>query len=188
MIPVILRRALAGAFVAGLLLSPLAWGADGKEEAAPAMKAPDFTAKDLEGKTVRLAELLAEGPVLLDFWTSWCKPCQIELPELNRIHKTYRDRGFKVIAIAQDDPKTIQKVKPIVKQMGLEVIVLIDPKKEVGNAYKVRNYPTSFLISKDGNIAHFAQGYMRGDEKRLEELVAGMVEGPVEETEPGKTE
>lgn len=180
--------AAAGSMILGLCFALGEAAAEGSESAAPAMKAPDFTAKDLDGKQVRLADLLKEGPVLVDFWTSWCKPCQIELPELNRLHKTYRQRGFKVVAIAQDDPKTIQKVKPIVKQMGLELIVLVDPKKEVGNSYKVRNYPTSFLVAKDGTVAHFAQGYMRGDEKALEEKVLELLGGPAEETESGKQE
>jgi peroxiredoxin len=140
-------------------------------------KAPDFTAKDFDGKSFHLAELLKDGPVFVDFWTSWCKPCRSEIPELDKLYLKYKDQGFKVLLIAQDDPKTIQKVKGVVAQMKIQSAVLADPNKVVGNAYNVKNYPTSFLIAKDGTVAHFTQGYMRGDEKVLEQKLVGLLGG-----------
>lgn len=149
--------------------------ADGIAEEKKAPQAPDFTAKNLKGKSVKLSDLLKEGPVLLDFWTTYCKPCKLELPELDRLHRTYREKGFNVVAIAQDDTKTVKKVKPYVKQRKYEMIVLLDSNKEVGNRYSVRAHPTSFLIDTDGSIVHFAQGYNKGDEKELEALVRGLL-------------
>jgi peroxiredoxin len=147
--------------------------ADSEKKEAP--KAPDFTAKNLKGKEIKLSDLLEEGPVLVDFWTTWCKPCMLELPQLDRIHRTYAEHGFKAIAISQDDTKTVRKVKPLVKQKKLDLLVLVDPSREVGTKYGVRNYPTSFLIDKDQRIVHYAQGYNKGDEKELEELVRGLL-------------
>ncbi|MFB3909915.1 MAG: peroxiredoxin family protein [Candidatus Eisenbacteria bacterium] len=147
----------------------------GQAEETSASKAPDFTAKNLQGEAVSLSEALKKGPVLIDFWTTWCKPCQIELPELDRLHREFQDKGFQVFAIAQDDPKTIAKVKPLVDQKDWKMTVLVDPERKVGNAFHVRNYPTSFLIAQDGTIVHNAQGYMRGDEKVLEEKVRGLL-------------
>jgi len=147
-------------------------------QAAPALnKAPDFTAKDVDGKSVHLAELLKEGPVFVDFWTTWCKPCRNEIPELDKLYLKYKDRGFKVLLVAQDDPKTIQKVKGIVTQMKIVSPVLLDPSKSVGNAYNVKNYPTSFLVATDGSVVQFTQGYMRGDEKVLEQKILELLGG-----------
>jgi cytochrome c biogenesis protein CcmG, thiol:disulfide interchange protein DsbE len=140
-------------------------------------KAPEFTAKDLTGKSVKLADLIKDGPVLIDFWTTFCKPCMNELPQLDRLHRTYRDRGFKVVALSQDDPKGVLKVKPLVTQKKWDLVVLIDTQKDVGNAFKVRAYPTSFLIDRDGEIVHFAQGYSAGDEKLLEAKVVELLGG-----------
>ncbi len=140
-------------------------------------KAPDFTAKDLDGKSFHLAELLAEGPVFVDFWTTYCKPCKNEIPELDKLYLKYKDKGFKVLLVAQDDQKSIQKVKGIITQMKIQSIVLADPNKLVGNAFNVKNYPTSFLIAKDGTVVHFTQGYMRGDEKVLEQKLVGLLGG-----------
>ncbi|MBD3161089.1 MAG: redoxin domain-containing protein [Candidatus Eisenbacteria bacterium] len=152
------------------------------QEKAPT--APDFSAKNLKGKTIKLSDLLEEGPVLIDFWTTWCKPCKLELPELDRLHRKYEEHGFRVLAISQDDPKTVRKVKPYVEQRKYGMVVLVDPDREVGNEYSVRTYPTSFLVGEDGEILHFAQGYSKGDEKELEEKIRGLLElGPQTEAE-----
>ncbi len=150
-------------------------GASGAGAAEQALTAADFTGKDLEGKSVTLSDLLKKGPVLLDFWTTWCSPCRREMPELDRLHRTYRDNGFQVVMISEDDPKTMGKVKPAIQSRKYEFLVLLDPDKKIGNAYNVRQYPTSFLVKGDGTIAHFAQGYLPGDEKKLEGLVVGLV-------------
>ncbi len=168
---------MAAFFCCAVTALLLPTGALGAGEPAARSKAPDFAAKDLSGKTVKLAELLKTGPVLIDFWTTWCKPCKNELPVLDRMHRTYRDRGFKVVAISEDDPKTVLGVKPLVNQKKWEMVVLTDTAKDVGNAFSVRSYPTSFLISQDGTIVHFAQGYMQGDEKQLEEKLVGLLGG-----------
>jgi peroxiredoxin len=152
---------------------------------AAAIKVPDFTVKDLKGKTIHLAELLAKGPVYLNFWTSWCSPCKREMPELDRIHKTYRDRGFAVVAIAQDETRTVGKVKPYIDSNKFEFLAATDPSKSVGNAYNVRAYPTSFLIKQDGTVAYFAQGYLPGDEKKIESLVRELLGMETGEQAPG---
>ena len=136
-----------------------------------AMKAASFRAKDLKGQIVDLAELLEEGPVFLHFWTTWCPSCQREMTRLDRLHRAYRDKGFHVVAIAQDDAKTVQKIKPLVTSKKFLMTVIADSNKEIGNRYNVRQYPTCFLIAKDGAIVHYAQGYIPGDEDQLEGLV-----------------
>ncbi len=149
------------------------------------IKAPDFTVKDLKGKTIHLAELLAKGPVYLNFWTTWCSPCKREMPELDRIHKTYRAQGFAVVAIAQDDTRTVGKVKPYIDSSKFEFLAATDPSKSAGNAYNVRAYPTSFLIKQDGTVAYFAQGYLPGDEKKIESLVRELLGMETGEPAPG---
>jgi cytochrome c biogenesis protein CcmG, thiol:disulfide interchange protein DsbE len=154
--------------------------------AASALKAADFTAKDLLGQPVVLADLLRQGPVFLHFWTTWCPSCQREMAKLDQLDRTYRDRGFHVVAIAQDDQKTMQKVKPLVASKKFVMTVIVDSKKEIGNRYSVRQYPTCFLIAKDGAIAHYAQGYIPGDENRLESLVRGLLGLDPDVSELGK--
>lgn len=136
-----------------------------------AMKAAGFRAKDLKGQVVDLSALLQEGPVFLHFWTTWCPSCQREMTRLDGLHRAYRDRGFHVVAIAQDDTKTVQKVRPLITGKKFLMTVIVDSNKEIGNRYNVRQYPTCFLIDRDGSIVHYAQGYIPGDEDQLEDLV-----------------
>lgn len=166
----------------GLVFGTVAQAAGEGDGKGAVLKAADFTAKDIDGKTVTLSELLKSGPVLLDFWTTWCGPCKKEMPELDKLHQTYKDKGFKVLAIAQDDPKTAQKVKPMIQSQKYSMVVIADSDKEIGRKYNVRQYPTSFLVSQDGTIAHYAQGYLPGDEKKLEGLVRGLLGLGAEDT------
>jgi len=154
---------------------------------AATLKAPDFTVKDLKGQTLQLSELLKKGPVFVDFWTSWCTPCKREMPELDRLHKTYRDRGFAVVAIAQDDTRTASKVKPYIDSNKFAFFAASDPTKSIGNAYNVRQYPTSFLIRQDGTVAYFAQAYLPGDEKKVEALVRELLGLEPADLSPGAT-
>ncbi len=148
---------------------------EGGQPADPAIKAAGFRAKDLKGQTIDLSELLKEGPVFLHFWTTWCPSCQREMTKLDAIGRRYRDNGFHVVAIAQDDAKTLQKVKPLISSKKFVMTVIVDSNKEIGNLYNVRQYPTCYLIAKDGSIVHYAQGYLPGDEERIEELVRNLL-------------
>jgi peroxiredoxin len=177
------RTWLRGAAILVLLCLGLA--GPSRVTATDAVKAAEFTAKDLTGATISLSKLLEEGPVLLDFFTTCCQPCQRALPGLDRLDRAYRGRGFRVVAVSQDDPKTAQKVKPFVQSKGFEMIVIADPKKEIGNVYHVRQIPTAFLIGRDGSIVHFAQGYVPGDDVKWEEMVQGLL-GPGSGTEDGQ--
>lgn len=142
-----------------------------QKDGSPISVAADFTAEGLDGQKYQLSKLLEKGPVFLDFWTTWCKPCMVELPELGKLHEKYKDRGFTLLTVASDDQKTLAKVKPTVKQHGWTFPVLLDPKREIGNPYNVRQYPTSYLIGQDRKIVSVHLGYRPGDEAKIEEEI-----------------
>jgi len=149
---------------------------------APAEKkslstAPDFTGKGVDGKTYQLKELLKNGPVLLDFWTTWCKPCMVELPKLQEVYEKYKDRGFTLVGIPSDDQKSAAKIKPMIQSKKFNFPNVPDTDRKIGNLYNVRNFPTTVLIAPDGSISVVAQGYRPGDEKELEEKIAALLGG-----------
>jgi len=127
----------------------------------------DFTLEDVEGNKMNLNEHLKKGPVLLNFWTTWCKPCEKELPELSKLHEKYGDR-FTLFSIAEDDQRTQAKVRPTVRSRGYTFPVLLDSDRRIGNLFSVRSYPTNVLIATDGTVAMTSLGYRKGDEKKLE--------------------
>lgn len=118
--------------------------------AAPApevgAQAPDFALQTLEGATVRLSDLRGQV-VLLNFWATWCGPCRGELLTLQ---DRYNHGGFEILAINFDEPTA--QIRPFVTNLGLSFPVLLDPGGATQELYRVRGYPTSFLVDSDGII------------------------------------
>jgi len=131
-------------------------------------EAVNFKLPNLKNKNIQLTELLKDGPVLLDFWATWCKPCAKALPKLNKLHMKYLEEGFQVIGINEDGPRNISKVKPFVRSLRVNFPVLIDGNGEVMRKYNVQNLPTTILIGHDGTIIAKYIGFHTKDLKKLE--------------------
>jgi cytochrome c biogenesis protein CcmG, thiol:disulfide interchange protein DsbE len=84
-------------------------------------KAKSFRLENTEGKFIELDSLLINGPVLINFWASWCKPCKEELPEIDKISKEFLEKGLKVILITIDKPSFVSKAKAFLKTKGIEL-------------------------------------------------------------------
>ena len=112
--------------------------------------APDFTLSDASGNAVKLSDFRGQV-VLLDFWATWCVPCQTEIPWFVEFQQSYRDRGLAVLGISFDDDGW-KAVKPYleVKRINYPVMIGNDP---VSDTYGVGSLPTTLLIDKEGRIA-----------------------------------
>ena len=153
---------------------------------------PPLLARDLDGKRFDLEEALEDGPVVITFWATWCKPCRKEMPELQKLLVMFRNEdekdAFRVIAVNGDGPADQAKVRPYVKSQKFDFTVIPDQDGEVRRNFQVEVFPTTFLVDRDGNVLHRTVGYRRGDEKILaERLEALLGESSSEkpDTEPG---
>jgi peroxiredoxin len=139
-------------------------------------QAPNFTLPDLNGKKVELKSLLGKGPVFIHFWATWCKPCLEELPYLDKMGQTYKDKGLVVVAISTDDSKTVNKVKSLIKSRRYQFLVLLDTAQEVQNLYHVQDVmPTDYLIDARGSVRKIHAGYKAGDEVTFEKEVVDLL-------------
>ncbi len=178
-------------FIPFLLAGILAGGATSSAEEGSSFlgKAADFQGKDLEGKTVTLQSLLEKGPVVVDFWATWCKPRIKELPHLQRIYEKHSPRGLSVLAVSIDSPKTESRVKPFVLGKKYTFTVLLDSSQEVFRALQGKGtMPYVVIIDQDGNIRYRHTGYRPGDENEIERVVEELLatSPPAEESvEPG---
>jgi len=139
--------------------------------AAPALEpvpAPRFETRDVTGKPVSLAALLEQGPVVLDFWATWCKPCVQSLPELEAIHQKFAPRGATVIGISVDSPRNFARVRPFAQKLGLTFPVVLDQDERLQQLFQVRGMPTTIVIAPDGRIVRARQGYLPGDAAAIE--------------------
>jgi|SRR5687767_3902603 len=116
-------------------------------------KAPQIQGVTLDG--ARRQKTLAdyEGKVvLLNVWATWCEPCRVEMPSIERLHREFGPQGLAVVAISIDDPGAEQRIRDFVKELGLTFEVLHDPAQVTTRTYQVTGYPETFVIARDGTI------------------------------------
>lgn len=113
--------------------------------------APDFSLKDVDGKTVHLSDYKGKV-VLLDFWATTCGPCRLEMPWFEDLQRTRKDKGFEVVGISVDEGGW-EDVKPFLARMKVNYRVVMGD-DGIARAYGgVDAIPTTFLIDKQGKIA-----------------------------------
>jgi thiol-disulfide isomerase/thioredoxin len=134
--------------------------------------APDFTLSRLDGPNLRLAEQRGQV-VALNFWASWCGPCRVEMPHLNRLHDKYRDAGFTFLGINVDDDP--QKAAAEAAKLGIRFPVLLDSVKAVSKLYGLNAMPTTVLIDRDGRVRQVHPGYRNGVEATYEQQIRALV-------------
>ncbi|HRI65035.1 MAG TPA: TlpA disulfide reductase family protein [Polyangium sp.] len=129
--------------------------------------APDFTLNSLDGQQARLSDYKG-SVVLIDFWSTTCDPCMIEMPHLVELYKKNKERGFVVLAVSADGPESRAQVSSVARSKEMIFPVLLDEETVVTARYNPkRELPFTVLVSKDGTILHKRNGYTAGDEKTL---------------------
>lgn len=162
-----LAAALGAAALLGLALLPRvvppASGMVGKP-------APDVAlavaANGTIGQRMSLADLKGH-PVLLDFWASWCGPCAMEAPVIDRVARRYEKKGLVVMGVNVDDPPEI--IRAYAEKKGLSYPMVFDAGKGAQRKYGVDKLPSLVMIDKDGNVRAFMTGLV--DEASLNEIV-----------------
>jgi peroxiredoxin len=119
--------------------------------------APDFSLPSLGGQTVRLSDLRGKA-VLLNFWATWCAPCRLEMPTMDKAYQEYKSRGLEILAVSLDAGSN-SVVKNFMQELKLDFPVLSDPDMEVLRLYRMVGIPASFLIDKQGIVRHREVGY-----------------------------
>jgi peroxiredoxin len=138
-------------------------------------EAPDFTLPTLDGDSVTLSELRGKKVVLIDFWSTTCDPCLREMPELVKIYKERKDKGFEVLAITIDGPDTMAQVSSVVKSKNMIFPILLDEETEVMDRYNPKGeLPFTAVINREGRIVLKRAGYQPGDVESMHSLIAAI--------------
>lgn len=117
--------------------------------------APDFAFTLPDGTATRLSDLRGK-PVLLNFWATWCGPCEEELPDLQRVHQ--QDESLVILGINKGE--ALDVIAPYVEEKALTFPIVPDPQSDIAHRYGVRNIPTSFFIDANGTIRASKLGIM----------------------------
>lgn len=130
--------------------------------------APPFSLPTRTGEQVSL-ESLAGKVVLVDFWASWCGPCQKSFPWLAQLHQRYADKGLVIVAIDLDKKREAAEV--FLRDKPVPFLVAFDPAGKSADAYKVAAMPSTYLISRTGVLKQTHVGYDPKKAAELEELI-----------------
>lgn len=138
-------------------------------------KAPAFTAIDLRtGRPASLANYRGR-PILINIWATWCAPCRVEMPALERLAKKFAGTDFRVVAVSVDqDDSTV--VDAFVRELGLSFEVLHNQAGDIRQRYQTTGVPESFVIDRDGVIVKKVIGPAEWDGPVNEYLVRRLVD------------
>lgn len=126
------------------------------------------------------AVLRAPGARLsvVNVWATWCEPCKVEMPEMQALHARHAADGFTVIGISPDAMRLAGEVRRLVGEFRLTYPNIHDPQNTVSQIFKVRGYPTSILIGRDGGMLWRRDGLIEPGDPELSAALASALAVP----------
>jgi DsbE subfamily thiol:disulfide oxidoreductase len=131
----------------------------------PGQPAPNFTLNLLDGSTLAFSDL--NGQIaLLNFWATWCAPCEDELPDLQAIWDEYQNQGVTLVGVAVQEEKV--EIQEMLSRLGVTYPQGIDPEERIAAAYGITGVPETFIIDSQGKLAYVHIGPVNAEELREE--------------------
>jgi peroxiredoxin len=160
-------KSLRIGLLVGLIASAAALAAGDVNSAAPG-----FSLTTVGGQPAALSQYKG-SVVMVNFWATWCGPCQQEMPLLEQMYKKYKPAGFTLLGVNVD--KEAPAVKELLARKPVSFPVLLDPANEVSKAYHVDDMPSTVLIDRKGNVRYVHRGYKPGDENEYQDRIRALI-------------
>lgn len=133
-------------------------------------KAIDFTATDIDGNEVKLSDFYGK-PIILNFWASWCKPCQYEMPHFQTLYDELGEEvQFIMLNLADGYQETVEKASEFIESNQYTFPVYYDTNLDAAFKYAVYSIPVTYFINSDGEIVETHRGIFEKEEDLREEI------------------
>jgi len=120
-----------------------------------------FKLKDINGGTINLEEIKGRV-IIVNFWATWCSPCNYEMPELQSLYEKYQEKGVVIIGVAERSQP--DEVKEFIKEKKISYLILLDSSEEVANKYGVFGLPKTFIFNSNIELITSFDGYVEREE------------------------
>ncbi|MDP1418829.1 thiol-disulfide oxidoreductase ResA [Peribacillus simplex] len=142
---------------------------DKNESLRKGSDAPNFVLTDMKGNEHKLSDYKGKG-VFLNFWGTYCKPCEYEMPYMENQYKNFKDQGVEILAVNVGESD--YAVNNFITKHDLTFPVMIDKGREVENAYRVDILPVTFLVDKEGKVIDIITGALTEEsiQKHMERI------------------
>lgn len=149
------------AIVGAMTVVFVAWvGRENYQPVITGTEAPDFVVQNLAGEEVAISDYLGEAVILINVWATWCPPCVVEMPSMQRLYETMEGEDFEILAVSVDARigETDQAGRPggdlgaFAESLDLTFQILHNPAGDIQRTYQTTGVPESFVIGKDGVI------------------------------------
>jgi len=134
--------------------------------------APRFSSMTPEGKKMGIDDLKGKL-VMLNFWATWCPPCRLEMPSMEKLYQEFKGEGLEVVAI--NFMESEKPIKSFLKENGFTFPVLLDKKGEIARKYGVHGLPVTYLIARNGNLLARSMGYKDWYKPETRELISTLL-------------
>lgn len=138
----------------------------------PKIEAQNFLLPDLNGNKVSLTDQRGKV-VFLNFWASWCMPCRVEMPSMEKLYNKFKNKGFTILAVNLGE--SVSQVRTFKESLKLSFPILLDADSSVGSIYGAISIPTSYLIDRDGFIVGGALGAREWSSEEAFELINSLL-------------
>ena len=167
------RRTISGLMFAALVGLAMPANAGELEDYPDVGPAPPLTLADLGGKTHSLADYRGQV-VLLNFWATWCPPCLVEMPAMQRLKDSFPGTTFTILAVNVKESR--EKAWRFQQVLNVDFTVLLDKAGSATDDWHVSMYPTSYLIDKTGRIRYVAYGTPAWESTAVKQLIQTLLE------------
>jgi len=169
------REHIAPILFACFFLTSTACAAGSLDPNPNADTATEFALADLDNKLHRLSEYRGKV-VLVNFWASWCVPCVMEMPGMQRLANSLIDQPFEILAVNVSESEN--QIREFLKRMDVHLTILMDRDGEALKAWQGKVLPASFLLDRSGRIRYQVIGPLEWDSDEAEKIIEELLKYP----------